>query len=384
MNILVDDYAAGIFKSPEPPCLSLYQPTHRHHPDNVQDGIRFRNLVKKLEEQLQQKYRNRDIQPLLAPFQALAGDFLFWDHTLDGLAVFGAPNLFRVYRLQRPVPELAEVADSFHIKPLLRILQSADRYYIAGLNRQELKLFEGNRDALDEVELPPDIPRTVDDVVGENGREPETSAWTYRTGTNPSGVFQGQGGPDASDIVENDTARFFRAVDQAILEHYSRPSESPLLLAALPENQSLFRRVSRNPFLMPAGIDTHPDAIALEELRNRAWQTVEPQYLARLAGLVEQFGAARAQGRGDADLAQVARNAVAGRVGTLLVEAGRHIPGHINPATGEIEFVQAMDPEIDDLLDDLAEVVLQHGGEVVVVPAERMPAQTGVAAIYRY
>jgi hypothetical protein len=66
------------------------------------------------------------------------------------------------------------------------------------------------------------------------------------------------------------------------------------------------------------------------------------------------------------------------------VEAGRHIPGHINPATGEIEFVQAMDPEIDDLLDDLAEVVLQHGGEVVVVPAERMPAQTGVAAIYRY
>ena len=26
-----DDYTAGIFGSQEPPCLSLYQPTHRHH-----------------------------------------------------------------------------------------------------------------------------------------------------------------------------------------------------------------------------------------------------------------------------------------------------------------------------------------------------------------
>jgi len=69
------------------------------------------------------------------------------------LAVLAAPGLFRVYRLQRPVPELVVVADSFHTKPLMRILQSADRYQVLGLNRQEIKLFEGNRDALDEIEL---------------------------------------------------------------------------------------------------------------------------------------------------------------------------------------------------------------------------------------
>jgi hypothetical protein len=27
---------------------------------------------------------------------------------------------------------------------------------------------------------------------------------------------------------------------------------------------------------------------------------------------------------------------------------------------------------------------LKTGGEVVIVPAERMPTQTGIAAIYRY
>jgi len=35
-------------------------------------------------------------------------------------------------------------------------------------------------------------------------------------------------------------------------------------------------------------------------------------------------------------------------------------------------------------LDDVAEAVLQNGGEVVVVPQERMPSSSGVAATYRY
>jgi hypothetical protein len=33
---------------------------------------------------------------------------------------------------------------------------------------------------------------------------------------------------------------------------------------------------------------------------------------------------------------------------------------------------------------DMAEIVLKAGGHVVIVPAERMPTQTGVAAIYRF
>ena len=32
------------------PCLSLYEPTHRRHPENQQDPIRFRSLVRDLED----------------------------------------------------------------------------------------------------------------------------------------------------------------------------------------------------------------------------------------------------------------------------------------------------------------------------------------------
>src|SRR6185312_11772059 len=59
MHSLANDYAAGLLTSHDPPCLSLYQPTHRHYPDNSQDPIRYRNLIKSMEESLQQKYTNR-------------------------------------------------------------------------------------------------------------------------------------------------------------------------------------------------------------------------------------------------------------------------------------------------------------------------------------
>jgi hypothetical protein len=42
------------------------------------------------------------------------------------------------------------------------------------------------------------------------------------------------------------------------------------------------------------------------------------------------------------------------------------------------------DREAGDLLDDLAELVLRRKGEVVVVPRERMPTATGLAAVYRF
>lgn len=381
MDSLFDDYAAGIFNAPDAPCLSLYMPTHRHFPDKQQDPIRFRNLMTALEESLRQKYPARDVKPLMEPFQNFARDEGFWRYkTLDGLAVLGAPDLFRVYRLQRSVPELAVVADSFHLKPLLRILQSADSYHVLGLSRQKIVLYEGNRDALDEVELLPDVPQTITDVLGEDDPETNMRAWTQEAGT--AGVVSGTG--SKSDLVDNDTERFFRAVDRAILERYSQPSKLPLMIAALPEHHSFFRRISNNPFLMDEGIDTYPDALTAEELRDRAWQVIEPHYLARLAGLVETFGAARARELGDDDLAQVARSAVAGRVATLLIEADRHVAGRLDATTGRIEFDDLADPEVDDLLDDLGELVLKNGGEVVIVPAERMPTQTGIAAIYRF
>ena len=384
VNSVEQDAAAGLWDECYPPCLSLFQPTHRSHPDNQQDSIRFRNLIKVLEESLRQQFDEEEIKPLLEPLLALAEDRPFWNSTFDGLAVLRDRKVFRVYKLQRPVAELAVVANSFHIKPLLRILQSADRYQVLALNRNEMKLFEGNRDVLDHIAAADGVPSTLTDALGENLTDARQTVSAYGgTGGGQAPMHHGHGGRKAE--LDHDAERFFRAVDRAVLEHHSRPSGLPLILAALPEHHHMFHELSHNPLLIDESVDVHPDSLdSIDKFRERVWQTIEPHYLARLAALVEMFGNSRAKGLAADDLAEVAQAVVGGRVATLLIEARREIPGRVDAANGELEFDELSNPEFDDVLDDLGATALKMGGEVVVVPTERMPTGTGIAAIYRY
>lgn len=366
-----------------PPCLSLYQATHRRHPENQQDRIRFGNLVKELETSLRKKYPAVETRRLLGLFEALAQDRDFWNHTLDGLAVFGGPSLFRAFRLQRPVAELAVVADSFHTKPLRRFLQSAGRYQVLGLSLQKIQIFEGNRNALDEVDLAPGVPRTINEALGHELTEPhQTVASHGGVGTGSMAMRHGHGGK--KDEVDMDAERFFRAIDRAVLERHSRPSGLPLILAALPEHHHLFRSVSHNPFLMAEGLAVNPDILTIDELRERTWQIVEPQYQARLAALANEFAVAKSKGLGSDNLDLVAQAAAAGKIAMLLIESDRRIAGRIDGATGQVEVADLGHPQVDDLLDDLCELVGKMGGQVMVIPSEQMPGQTGLAAIYRY
>ncbi|HET8941431.1 MAG TPA: hypothetical protein VFN13_05535 [Rudaea sp.] len=382
MDRLANDYPSFILEHRQSPCLSLYQPTHRAFPERRQDPIRFRNLVKTLAESLQQQYPNREIDSLLAPYHALAENSEFWNHSFDGLAVLAAPDTTRVYKLQRPVPEFAVVADSFHSKPLMRIMQSADRYQILALDRQEARLFEGNRDSVDEIAPAAGVPRRLEEVVsGEGERE---RALRTHGGVEP-GVMGRHGSSDVkNDAIDADTQRFFRAVDRAVNELHSRPTGLPLLLAALPQHQHVFRKLSNNPNLLAASIDVNPADLTSEQLRERAWALILPMYLERLDRLVDAFNAAQAKQLGTSDLSDAARAAAQGRVATLLLQSGHRIAGNIDGATGALASGDMTNPDTGDMLDDLGEMVLRKGGEVVIVPAQRMPTQSGLAASYRF
>lgn len=374
---------AALASADQPPCLSLYQPTHRRHPENKQDRIRFRNLVKEMEGSLRQAYPTLEAQQLLKPFEELAQDHTFWDHTQDGLAVLAGPLLFHVFSLPLPVEELVVVANSFHTKPLRRILQSADRFQVLCLSLRAVRLFEGNRHGLGEVDLGAGAPRTIEEALGAELTEPHQTVASYGgVGGGSSPMHHGQGGK--MDEVEIDAARYFRAVDRAVLEHHSRPSGLPLILAALPEHHHLFHEVSQNPLLVADGIRFNPDAASADELGTLAWQVMEPRYLARLASLGEEFEKARSRDAGSDDLEKVAEASAHGRVATLLIEADREIAGALDGTTGKVSFTTLSDPHVDDLLDDLGELVVKMGGSLLVIPADRMPTTTGLAATYRY
>lgn len=366
------------------PCISLYMPTHRSHPDNAQDPIRFKNLLKNVKETVSEKFSSVETTALLEPFQALEANKDFWNHTTDGMAVLSAPGFFEIINLLVPVAELAIVADTFHTRPLRRYLQSAERYQVLGLSQHEFHLFEGNRHALVEVVLSKDTPKTIEEALGDELTEKHLTVAAYGGSDGESShMHHGHGG--RKDETDSDANKFFRVVATVVQEKYSTPSGLPLILAALPEHHNRFQQVNENPLVLPTGIEINPQGVSMEKLAQLAWEVMQPVYLQKLEDWIGKFNQAKANGLGSDDIDDVIVAAEEGRVSALYIEEGRIMAKRLrNKITGTFEMMDLTQPKLDDLLDDIGEQVSKMGGTVLIIPPNKMPSKTGVAAIFRY
>ncbi len=364
--------------APHPsPCLSLFMRTHRHAPESDQDPIRFKNLLKDCEKLLADRYVGKEKDAVLAPVAALSTPE-FWRDRADGLAVFHAPDLMAFYRLPVPLPELAVVADSFHVKPLLRFLQSNRTYYVLGLSQKALSLWVGTAAGVKPVDLRA-VPRSLREALGVEWKE------GHKTAASAGGapVFQGRGAPEASK--KDDLARFFRVVDGA-LRQTLREERTPLFLAGAAYTFPIYREVSRYPHLAPGGLDGSFENAGPDEVHARSWPVVQ----AHLRSLEEDALAeyTRLYGRKLASdiLTEVAHAAVTGKVRRLLLGEGKRLFGRLDRVTGEVTLhgTTQVGPVDDDVLDDLAEVVLSRGGEILVIEQGRMPGDAAAAATFRW
>lgn len=384
MELLTKEIVQELLSINQAPCISLYMPTHRSHPENLQDVIRFKNLLKELEASLVQKYAANEVKQSLEPFETIIDDENLWNQTIEGLAIFSAKGFFKVIKLQESVKELAMVADSFHTKPLRQYLQSTDRYHVLGIGLKDIQLFEGNRHSLVKLALHSDVPATITEALGDELTEKHSTVASYGgTGGASATMHHGHGGK--SDEEDNDTERYFRAVSKSIYENYSKPTGLPLILAALPNHHSVFQKVNKNPLLLADGIDINPESVSIEKLAEMAWSIMEPEYLGKLDHIVEKFSQEKANGKGSDDMKEIGVAAVEGKIETLIIEADRMMSNKLtNQVTGNIQNRDLTNPKVDDLLDDLGELVIKMGGNVMVLPVDKMPSEAGLAAIFRY
>ena len=388
MSLVTIQEVRELIDEQQSPCISIYQPLHKAYPDRQRDRIEFRNYVDCVEETMRSALPAQTVNPLIEKLRAITADQSFWRQGRDGIAVLASPAGVHTFEMRSPVSALAVVSDSYHIKPLLRMVQSADRFHVLCLQRDQVRLFEGNRDEL--VEVHPDgIPLTPatavgEDVIAQRGKPAEMSGKGGESRPAPRGRDAPAGHPSKGDDAKLDAQRFFHAVDLAVTERLSQPSELPLLVVALPEDWAMFRDLSHNPKLLDFAIERSPDMISEHDLRLEAWKRIEPLYVAKLDALIENYRVAAEQGLASNDLQDVRRSTDQGRVRALLIQADEDRSPEDSLESELAGQSSSINPLADDPLDDLAEHVMRQGGSVVVVPRERMPSVTGLAAIYRF
>lgn len=367
------------------PCVSIYMPTSHGKNGCDENILRFKNLKKIALNSLSKGYDSDEISDFEQRMNRLESDSLFWNRQLNGIAVFLSEGYQRIVNLHRGVTPLAIVADRFHVKPLLRQFQSLDQFLVLALTSNHSRIYRGDRDGM-ELDAVQYLNFTAEDFFGVPDRDRHLVAMAVAgNGGNPAKsrtVFHNYDDVDAKRRVA--FSHYCAAIDEVICKHLLDHQDMPVVLASLAEHQNIYRSQSRIPRLLDKGIIGNPEAMTIDALREEAWSIIAPLYESKATELADQYRYCEVAGKGSDNLHEIARALAHGRVGKLILEQDRNIPGRVMLDSGVILFSDIQNPHVNDLLDDFADIVSQKSGEVVVLPPAKMPTTRGVAAIYRY
>ena len=383
----------ALLTEPKPPCISLLMPTHRRPPDNAVDRATFAGLVDVLCDQLAANGHRHDRERLTAPLRALEHDPDFWEHTLDGLAMFVQDGEAVLFRVASPLPQRVMLGERFCTTPLIPLVTAIDQFDLLALTSCIARIYTGTAENLEPVNLEPTLHGVAHvagelhrvDVIDEDTDEPHR----VRASSGVDRTRHGGFGSRHED-VDADTERFFREVDRTILEQVSQASRRPLFVVALAEHAAVFRHISKNT-LLEGTVPRDPSRLTAVELARLVQPLLATARQQRVERLLVTYAKALEKGHASGDPAEIARKVMAGGVATLLVEAGRTEAGAFDPLTGEIGWNgctvaghNASQGRTADLFNTLCEEVLLHGGDVVTLSRLLMPNENGMAAIYRF
>jgi len=366
------------------PCVSIFMPTHRGAAETLQDQLRFKNLLREAEEDLLRRGLSLpEVGKFLEPTQALQADSLFWRYQMDGLAVFLCADMFRFYRLPADFKELVVVTDRFHIKPLFPLLSGDGRFYVLALSQKEVRLFQGSRHSLKEVELK-GISESLSEVSSRSDLEQHVH---FHTGT-PRGsakraaIFHGHGSGTAEN--KENILQCFRKVDRNLHE-VLRDEQAPLVLASVDFLFPIYGQANTYPYLINEGISGNPEGLSEEELHGHAWRGVEPYFQKAREEAMAHYRQLAATDRSSCDIEVIVQSSYCGRVELLFVAIGLQYWGTFELSSNTVHFRErAAEPGDEDLLDFAAIHTLLNGGTVYAVEPDEVPGGTPLAAVFRY
>jgi hypothetical protein len=349
--------------------------------NNKQDSLVFKNLVKEVESSLENKYSKKEIDPLMSALNKLRDDVNFWNHSLEGLAVFATLDTMIIYRIKKNLEPISIVSKSFHIKPLIEYFQGLEIFSILALEAKSFAIYEGNHLDIKSIELPSDVETTLSGVLGTQHTDSYLTTHGGNRGSSDA-VFHGHGGK--SDDKAIDEEKFFRYVDNYVLENISKKNHNPLLLITKKEHNSDFRNVSINPYLIEDNIDGSFDTFQESEMKDELKQIFKSRFLEEISKDIERFNSLKKNNMSSNQIEIILKALLESRVETLFIEKNRIIPGIIDKDKRKIITGTIDNPIENDLLNDMIQHAFLTDTTILILDKAQMPSTSGAAAIFRY
>jgi Bacterial archaeo-eukaryotic release factor family 11 len=369
-------------------CVSLYLPTSRLGKNAGTNRTAFKDIAREALSQLKEGGADKNkITVFEERFARLAGtdhdvqdqDKIrklqrakpdpiesFWHYQANGLAVLATAGMMRTFRLPNSPKPLAEVADRFHLTPLIRAMTSPHDIFVLALAEESVRLVHAFANFPPQRLQVPDLPANA----AEATRRP---SFHVRAPRRRLQNLEGE------KVLLH---QYVRKVEHAV-QGALAGQNAPLVLAAEEPLASMFRSVNTYPKLADEMIEGNPDQITDGELEDAAIPILDRLYSRELKAVIALYDELKPR-RATTDVSYAAHAATAGAIEQLLVDLDAVVPGLVSDIDGSVTYSASDDAETYSVVDEVARRALYTGARVLGARQEEMPDRAPLTAILRY
>ncbi len=274
------------------------------------------------------------------------------------------------------------VNERFHVKPLFTLLAEDRPFYVLAISLKDIRLIAATRNHAEVVETP-DVPHSLPEALGNLTRQYSQFQPGSAKSVHRSPVYHGHG--TGEDDLKAEIVQFFNLADKALMKYMDR--EAPVVLAGVEYLLPRYKETTEHPHVLDEGLTGNAEGLSPEELRDKAWEIVEPVLNADRSKAAERYGDFLGTGRASNRYDEILPAAHDGRVDTLFVARGVRLWGAYDAEARKARLQENQDTQRkgnEDLLDLAAILTFQNGGQVYAVPQQEVPGGQAMAAIFRY
>jgi hypothetical protein len=342
-------------------CITIIMNSHRTKPAYLKDELTLKNLIKEAENRLLASTTKQNATALADKLKTLAKE-IDHSHNLDSLMLFVNRDIATFARLPIQVTDRVVIDNTFATRDLIRAMHMEANYYVLVLSQDKVRLIEAFNDkVVKEFGSPFPMENTQFDNI--NRMEPVVSS-----------------------RQRNLIAEFFNRVDKEV-NSIRNQNPLPVLICTVEENYPEYLKIADqkesifDTFLNSNRISDKDHAIVSE-----SWKIIKARNKKRNAERKSELLKAVTHNKFLSDTNEIWKALNEGRIQTLFVEKGLYRPAILE--NDEITYLSETERNtkdvIDDLYDEMIEINMGFGGDVVFLPKGELTKFNGFGAITRY
>lgn len=277
------------------PCVTISLNTHRTHPDNAEDIILLKNILKEAEGRVIKEFGKRPVSSLLEKLSNIENE-IDVNYNLDSLHIYLSNDTKEIIKSSWSTNKNGvHISDAFDIRSLIKLYNRSEEYFILLLSQSGVTLYSGVNDGItNEI-------RNNDFPFAENRH--------YNTHSD-----KGSDSKHLDDLVRE----FLNTVDKAVVKMNNETGLNCVVICT-EDNYSRLMQVADKPTVYSGYASIDYNKTDIHQIAKQGWEIIKNIQHKRREEAIGELNDAVGQGNVLTDLQEIYQASIDGRGDLLMV-----------------------------------------------------------------